>query len=74
MHFFPGLVTVVTVTAVSYLHCLHRREFVAEYFNVVCAIRSEFLCVLYTYFSLQRVNGRAVEGGAFDIGAVLVAW
>jgi len=67
-------ITVFTVATISYLNCLHRRDFVTEYFNVVCEMRGEFFSVLYMYFSLQRVNGRAVEGGGFDIGAILVAW
>jgi hypothetical protein len=72
-HFISELVTVLRVTAIVYLLCLHGRDFVTEYFIVVCAIRIEFLCELYMNFSLQRVNGRRVEGGAFDIGAILVA-
>jgi hypothetical protein len=71
--FISEHVTVLTVTAIFYLLCLHRRDLVTEYFIVVCAIRIEFLCVLYMNFSLQRVNVRKVEGGDFDIGAVLVA-
>ena len=70
--FISELVTVLTVTAIVYLLCLRRRDFVTEYFIVVCAIGIEFLCELYMNFSLQRVNGRRFEGGAFDIGAILV--
>jgi len=71
--FISELVTVLTVTAIVYLLCLHRRDFVTEYLIVVCAIRIEFLCELYMNFSFQRVNGRRFEGGAFDIGAILAA-